>query len=242
MNRASLKRARKPVLAVCLGIVLYLIATNAGAGWLYVISAAIGGVVLVSAALPWWNAQHQDLPQGPRRRQGGRSLRVQAGGEEHRLAGTAPSGDRGPLRQGYGPRGADAGHPRGTGDRALHGRGPAPGRLLGRGRGGGVGGAVRAVLPAHAGAGSVGVGGVPADVRRGGVAAVGLAGRRARGPERGPDAAPRPRRGVLGHTGIPPRRPGAPHRLEEERAWYGVGQARGPGARPRRRTRPSRSR
>jgi uncharacterized protein (DUF58 family) len=58
MNRASLKRARKPVLAVCLGIVLYLIATNAGAGWLYVISAAIGGVILVSAALPWWNVRN----------------------------------------------------------------------------------------------------------------------------------------------------------------------------------------
>jgi uncharacterized protein (DUF58 family) len=46
-------------LAVCLGVVLYLIATtNAGAGWLYVISAAIGGVILVSAALPWWNVRN----------------------------------------------------------------------------------------------------------------------------------------------------------------------------------------
>jgi uncharacterized protein (DUF58 family) len=57
MSRASLKRARKPVLAVCLRIVLYLIATNAGAGWLYVISAAIGGIGLVSAAVPWWNVR-----------------------------------------------------------------------------------------------------------------------------------------------------------------------------------------
>ena len=53
-----LKRARKPVLAVGLGVVLYLIATNAGAGWLYVISAAIGGMVLVSAAVPWWNVRN----------------------------------------------------------------------------------------------------------------------------------------------------------------------------------------
>ncbi len=61
MSRSLLKRARKPALTVCLGIVLYLIATNAGAGWLYVISAAIGGVICVSAAVPWWNVRNVEV-------------------------------------------------------------------------------------------------------------------------------------------------------------------------------------
>jgi hypothetical protein len=42
---------------VCLGCVLYLIASNVGAGWLYVVVAAIGGVTLVSAPLPWWGVR-----------------------------------------------------------------------------------------------------------------------------------------------------------------------------------------
>ncbi len=55
MNRSGLKRIRKPALVICLGVVLYLVAMNAGAGWLYVVSAAIGAVVAVSALAPWWN-------------------------------------------------------------------------------------------------------------------------------------------------------------------------------------------
>ncbi len=57
MNRSGLKRIRKPALVICLGVVLYLVATNAGAGWLYVVSAAIAGVVAVSALAPWWNVR-----------------------------------------------------------------------------------------------------------------------------------------------------------------------------------------
>ena len=56
MNR-SLKRFRKPVFAVVLGVVLYLIATNAGAGWLYVVSATIAAVIAVSALVPPWNVR-----------------------------------------------------------------------------------------------------------------------------------------------------------------------------------------
>jgi uncharacterized protein (DUF58 family) len=47
------KRAAKPVFVVTLGIVLYLIASNVGAGWLYVVVAALLGMVLVSIPLPW---------------------------------------------------------------------------------------------------------------------------------------------------------------------------------------------
>ena len=43
----------KPALVVFLGLVLYLIASNVGAGWLYVIVAALAGIVLISAPLPW---------------------------------------------------------------------------------------------------------------------------------------------------------------------------------------------
>jgi len=47
------KGAAKPVFIVVLGIVLYLIASNVGAGWLYVVVAALLGMVLVSVPLPW---------------------------------------------------------------------------------------------------------------------------------------------------------------------------------------------
>ena len=43
----------KPALIIFLGLVLYLIASNVGAGWLYVVVAAILGLVLVSIPLPW---------------------------------------------------------------------------------------------------------------------------------------------------------------------------------------------
>ena len=52
-----MRRFRKLVFAVVLCIVLYLIATNAGAGWLYVVSAAIAAVIVVSALAPWWNVR-----------------------------------------------------------------------------------------------------------------------------------------------------------------------------------------
>jgi uncharacterized protein (DUF58 family) len=52
-----LRRIAKPAFVVTLGLVLYLIATNAGAGWLYVVAAGIGGVVVVAAPLPWWNVR-----------------------------------------------------------------------------------------------------------------------------------------------------------------------------------------
>ena len=54
MRRSGLKGAAKPALIVSLGCVLYLIASNVGAGWLYVVVAAVGGLTLVSAPLPWW--------------------------------------------------------------------------------------------------------------------------------------------------------------------------------------------
>src|SRR5918998_5906710 len=57
MRRPHLRRIAKPAFVVCLGFILYLIATNSGAGWLYVVAAAIGGVVAVSALLPPWNVR-----------------------------------------------------------------------------------------------------------------------------------------------------------------------------------------
>ena len=61
MRRPSSRTVAKAAFAVCLGIVLYLIATNSGAGWLYVVAAAIGGVVAVAAPLPWWNAHGVEI-------------------------------------------------------------------------------------------------------------------------------------------------------------------------------------
>jgi len=49
----GLKSIAKPALVILLGAVLYLIASNVGAGWLYVIVATLVGVVVVSAPLPW---------------------------------------------------------------------------------------------------------------------------------------------------------------------------------------------
>src|SRR5215216_7220567 len=52
-----LRRIAKPAFVACLGLVLYLIATNAGAGWLYVLAAGVLAVAVVSAPLPWWNVR-----------------------------------------------------------------------------------------------------------------------------------------------------------------------------------------
>src|SRR5918995_2979961 len=48
----------KPALVVFLGLVLYLIASNVGAGWLYVTVAALAGAVLISLPLPWLGVRH----------------------------------------------------------------------------------------------------------------------------------------------------------------------------------------
>jgi uncharacterized protein (DUF58 family) len=57
VRQLSLRRIAKPAFVVCLGLILYLIAANSGAGWLYVVAAGIGAVVIVSAPLPWWNVR-----------------------------------------------------------------------------------------------------------------------------------------------------------------------------------------
>ena len=49
----GLKSIAKPAFVVSLGLVLYVIASNVGAGWLYVVVAALAGVVLISIPLPW---------------------------------------------------------------------------------------------------------------------------------------------------------------------------------------------
>ena len=52
-----MKRLAKPIFVVSLAVILYLIATNSGAGWLYVLSAGIGAVTIVSALPPRWNVR-----------------------------------------------------------------------------------------------------------------------------------------------------------------------------------------
>jgi uncharacterized protein (DUF58 family) len=52
-----LKIIAKPAFIFCLGCVLYLIATNVGAGWLYVVVAVMGALTLVSVPLPWWSVR-----------------------------------------------------------------------------------------------------------------------------------------------------------------------------------------
>lgn len=49
------------MLVVCLGLILYVIASSSGAGWLYVVAAATGAVVIVSAALPRWNVSRIEV-------------------------------------------------------------------------------------------------------------------------------------------------------------------------------------
>lgn len=55
MRIAGARRIVRAVLVAGLCAVLYLIAANSGAGWLYVVAATTGAVVLVSAAFPRWN-------------------------------------------------------------------------------------------------------------------------------------------------------------------------------------------
>src|SRR5918998_5840850 len=57
MKLFGLRRIAKAAFVVGLGLILYLIATNSGAGWLYVVAAGVGAVLAVSAPLPWWNVR-----------------------------------------------------------------------------------------------------------------------------------------------------------------------------------------
>ena len=57
MSRDGLKRLGKPLLLLSLCGILYLIAMNSGAGWMYVVSAAMGATVAVSLITPLWNAR-----------------------------------------------------------------------------------------------------------------------------------------------------------------------------------------
>ena len=61
MRRSGGKSIAKAAFVVCLGLILYLIATNSGAGWLYVVAAVMGAVVIVSAPLPWWNVRGTEV-------------------------------------------------------------------------------------------------------------------------------------------------------------------------------------
>ena len=53
-----LRSIAKPALLIFLGLVLYVIASNVGAGWLYIIVAALAGIVLISLPLPWLGVRH----------------------------------------------------------------------------------------------------------------------------------------------------------------------------------------
>jgi len=61
MRRSGGKSIAKAAFVVCLGLILYMIATNSGAGWLYVVAAVMGAVVIVSAPLPWWNVRGTEV-------------------------------------------------------------------------------------------------------------------------------------------------------------------------------------
>jgi uncharacterized protein (DUF58 family) len=56
-----MKRFIKPAFLAVLGGLLYLIATSSGAGWLYVVAAAIGATVLISALVPLWNVRNIEV-------------------------------------------------------------------------------------------------------------------------------------------------------------------------------------
>jgi uncharacterized protein (DUF58 family) len=55
VSRSRVKRIVKPGFVISLGLIMYLIAANSGAGWLYVVAAGIWAVVIVSVPLPHWN-------------------------------------------------------------------------------------------------------------------------------------------------------------------------------------------
>lgn len=57
--RASkyIRKTAKFTFLACLALILYAIASSSGAGWLYVISAGMAGVVVVSALVPLYNTR-----------------------------------------------------------------------------------------------------------------------------------------------------------------------------------------
>lgn len=57
MKRERARRAIKPALLAGLGLILYVIAATSGTGWLYVISAAVLAVIVVSAAGLLWSVR-----------------------------------------------------------------------------------------------------------------------------------------------------------------------------------------
>jgi len=57
MSWDRLKRFGKPLLLTFLCGILYLIAANAGAGWLYVVSALMGATVIISIVTPLWSTR-----------------------------------------------------------------------------------------------------------------------------------------------------------------------------------------
>ncbi len=142
-----MKSVAKPVFVVALGFVLYLIASNVGAGWLYVVVAALLGMVLVSIPLPWLAVRRIEVRR--------RAPVVATAGEPFECAlelentGRLPrfmvevldrfAGDNGKGRCRAGPWRQARNHP-------LHGGEPAPGHLLRRGGTRGVEGTLRAVL------------------------------------------------------------------------------------------------
>lgn len=52
-----IRKTAKFAFLACLALVLYAIASSSGAGWLYVISAGMGGVLVVSALVPLYNVR-----------------------------------------------------------------------------------------------------------------------------------------------------------------------------------------
>src|SRR5215212_11219669 len=99
MRARSLKRIAKTAFVVCLAFILYLIALNSGAGWLYVVAAVIGAVVIVAAPLPWWNVRGIEAERRADASYGGRAVRVWARVKEHGAPRPAPARGRGPLRR-----------------------------------------------------------------------------------------------------------------------------------------------
>lgn len=60
-------RLRKPVFVISLSLVLYLIAANSGAGWLYVVVAVIGATIVLSAIAPFWSVRSIEVTRRPPR-------------------------------------------------------------------------------------------------------------------------------------------------------------------------------
>ncbi len=52
-----MRRYTKAAFVLCLAFILYLIATNSGAGWLYVLAAVLGSTLLVSIPAPLYNVR-----------------------------------------------------------------------------------------------------------------------------------------------------------------------------------------